>query len=210
MNIDEITKLKSIINDFENSSIPLTKPKLIKNNKSNNPNVENNVSIDSNQPIQHIESNQPIIQSNEHIEQPIKEKKKRIKTPAQLEAFKKAQEARKINLENKKKTKEYESAVKLLQYYQNQPTKKSIEIIDEPPIGTVTKNKTTTKKPKQIKPPKTPEPESESDKTDSECESSSEEEQPPKPLTRQMKSMKNKKYNDKPQINKPRINYFVD
>lgn len=210
MNIDEITKLKSIINDFENSSIPLTKPKLIKNNKSNNPNVENNVSIDSNQPIQHIESNQPIIQSNEHIEQPIKEKKKRIKTPAQLEAFKKAQEARKINLENKKKTKEYESAVKLLQYYQNQPTKKSIEIIDEPPIGTVTKTKTTTKKPKQIKPPKTPEPESESDKTDSECESSSEEEQPPKPLTRQMKSMKNKKYNDKPQINKPRINYFVD
>lgn len=188
--MDEISKLKLIIQEYESSNVPLTKPKQNKKvEELPKPVDKKPEEVKQNEVIQEL----PPSITNPEVQEVKTEKKKKLKTPAQLESFKKAQEARKLNLENKKKQKEYEGALKLLEHYETLKYEKQQQ--QEQQIV----------KKKKVKQPE-PEPESESE------EEEEEEEEPPQQQTRVMKSMKNKKYNQPPVNNsyKPKPNFFAD
>ena len=184
--MEEIAKLKLFIQEFENSNTPLTKPK--KDKIIDKKPVE----VKPEEVLQELPppktQSQEIQQvSNNVVEEVKTEKKKRIKSPAQIEALKKAQEVRKANIEKGKKQKEYESALKLLDYLQTQ--------------------KQPTQSTKQYKNKKIV---SESESEEEQIESESEEEEPIQ-KQREMKSMKNKKYsNNSQQSYKPKYNFFTD
>ena len=124
--MEEIAKLKLFIQEFENSNTPLTKPKKDKTIDKKPVEVKPEEVLQELPPPQ--TQSQEIQQvSNNVVEEVKTEKKKRIKSPAQIEALKKAQEVRKANIEKGKKQKEYESALKLLDYLQTQKQPKSIK-----------------------------------------------------------------------------------
>lgn len=176
--MEEIARLKLFIQDFENSNnnnTPLTKPKP-------KPIDKKPIEVNQDELLKELPTDTKINQEE------IKTiKKKRINTPGQIEALKKAQEVRKNNIDKKKKFKEYESALKLLEYYETEPKAVKKKII------------------KQV------EKEYESEE-DVEPEEEEEEEDEPIKKQRPMKSMKNKKYSETPkqQTYKPKINFFTD
>ena len=184
--MEEIAKLKLFIEEFENSNTPLTKPKKDKTIDKKPVEIKQEDIIQELPPPK--TQSQEIQQVSNNIVEEVKpEKKKRIKTPAQMEALKKAQEVRKANIEKGKKQKEYESALKLLDYLQTQ--------------------KQPTQSTKQYKNKKIV---SESESEEEQIESESEEEEPIQ-KQREMKSMKNKKYsNTQSQSYKPKYNFFAD
>lgn len=193
--MDEIAKLKLIIQEFESSNVPLTKPKLTnkKIEELPKPVDKKPEEVKQNEVIQEL----PSSITNPEVQEVKTEKKKKLKTPAQLESFKKAQEARKLNIENKKKQKEYEGALKLLEHYETLKYEKQQQKQQQQEQQQIVKKKKI----------KQPEPE-----TESESEEEDEEEELPQQPTRVMKSMKNKKYNQ-PSINnpyKPKPNFFAD
>ena len=183
--MEEIAKLKLFIEEFENSNTPLTKPKKDKTIDKKPVEIKQEDIIQELPPPK--TQSQEIQQVSNNIVEEVKpEKKKRIKTPAQMEALKKAQEVRKANIEKGKKQKEYESALKLLDYLQTQ------------------------KQPKSTKQYKNKKIVSESELEEEQIESESEEEEPIQ-KQREMKSMKNKKYsNTQSQSYKPKYNFFAD
>lgn len=178
--MDEIAKLKLFIQEYENSNTPLTKPKKDKTVDKKPVEVKPE-EVQQELPSAPVPSPVPEVKQ---VQEEVKtEKKKRIKTPAQIEALKKAQEARKANIAKGKKQKEYESALKLLEYLQVQKEQEQ--------------SKPKSKSTKQYK----------NKKVESESESESESEDEPIQKTREMKSMKNKKYNTQSQ---PKYNFFAD
>jgi hypothetical protein len=186
--MEEIAKLKLFIEEFENSNTPLTKPKKDKTIDKKPVEIKQEDIIQELPPPK--TQSQEIQQVSNNIVEEVKpEKKKRNKTPAQMEALKKAQEVRKANIEKGKKQKEYESALKLLDYLQTQKEQS---------------------KPKSTKQYKNKKIVSESDLEEEQIESESEEEEPIQ-KQREMKSMKNKKYsNTQSQSYKPKYNFFAD
>ena len=183
--MDEIAKLKLFIQEFENSNTPLTKPKPTKQID------KKPVEVKQEEVMQELP--QAITQTHE-IQEVKPEKKKRIKSPAQLEALKKAQEVRKANIEKGKKQKEYESALKLLEYLQTEKEEQR-----------QSKSKATKQyKNKKVESESESELESEEEQLESEDEGQIQKQ-------REMKSMKNKKYsNTSQQSYKPKYNFFAD
>jgi hypothetical protein len=175
--MDEIAKLKSLIQEYENSYTPLTKPK--KDKTVDKKSIE--VKPEEQElpaPVPSVPVPLPVQEVKQVQEEVKKEKKKRIKTPAQIEALKKAQEVRKANIAKGKKQKEYESALKLLEYLEIQKEQTKSKPTSQP-------TPKPTKPTKQYNEKKDPESESEPD----------EEIYQPVQRSREMKSMKNKKYN---------------
>jgi len=163
--MNDISKLKLFIQEFESNNVPLTKPKLERVKNEAKPSEE----VIKEFPPPDNQKNKELL-----FEAPVKEeKKKRIKSPAQMESLKKAQQIRKTNIQNKNKQKEYESALKLLQYLELEKTKPKNE---KPKLVKYAKSKV-------IK----------IEESEEELEESEEEEIPIQ-KQRPMKSMQNKKY----------------
>ena len=77
--MDEISKLKLFIQEYENSNTPLTKPKPTKQID------KKPIEVKQEEVIQELP---PAITQTQEIQEVKPEKKKRIKSPAQLEALK--------------------------------------------------------------------------------------------------------------------------